>query len=540
MTHCLQELDDFELERLAGPAALERGVGYFLERRVRHLHTNPRGLNAEVAGSRRYQLWIHEEDDRLDWFCDCPAAEDGAFCKHLVAAVLTLRDDQSPSADTADNALLEALSECAPTQLAEWLLEAAQRDPELEQRLRLRLSASTPKSLEARLDDLLTPTGDLDYQGSLDYGEQLAMVADLLADHGHQDPNAGFLLCEQAVARGLAYYAHSDDSAGTIGDHLHELAVLHAEMAGRAASIGEDFPDRLFRLKTHDEWALFPLSAYWPRFDAAARERYAALVLDRFRAIGRHPKTETDAFSIRHLREELAEEQGDTDTLIELLKPGLPGFYAYQKLIDVCQRHGHIDDALTWAEQGVQAHPDHPALHRALAGLYRQRNRINDAIETLWQGFQYRVDLQLWDDLLDLAGPDEAIWYQKARAALLARAPQMESYEHAQLIAFFIHNNDPTAALPIAKAHPIDLNTLLHLADVVRADHPHQAAKLIKKATEHQLRDAVSQRYPFAVRLMKRVRRYAPTPDTDAWIADLRQRFARRPALMRRMDDAGL
>ena len=34
------------------------------------------------------ELWIEEGEPR--WSCTCPAAEDGSFCKHCVAAALTV------------------------------------------------------------------------------------------------------------------------------------------------------------------------------------------------------------------------------------------------------------------------------------------------------------------------------------------------------------------------------------------------------------------------------------------------------------------
>jgi uncharacterized Zn finger protein len=38
-------------------------------------------------------------DDHWQWNCSCPAADDGAFCKHLVAALLTARKEVTDADD---------------------------------------------------------------------------------------------------------------------------------------------------------------------------------------------------------------------------------------------------------------------------------------------------------------------------------------------------------------------------------------------------------------------------------------------------------
>ena len=54
-------------------------------------------------------LWL--EDDEPMWGCSCPAAEDGSFCKHCVAAARTLTDGNTDlDARPADDAPVAPVS----------------------------------------------------------------------------------------------------------------------------------------------------------------------------------------------------------------------------------------------------------------------------------------------------------------------------------------------------------------------------------------------------------------------------------------------
>src|SRR5579871_982996 len=104
-------LNDQELLQLAGNAAFARGRAYCAEDRV-HLveHTSER-LSGKVEGTHRYEFWLKLESGKWRWSCSCPAADDGSFCKHLVAAALTSRGDNADgiSVKPARDDLLEFL-----------------------------------------------------------------------------------------------------------------------------------------------------------------------------------------------------------------------------------------------------------------------------------------------------------------------------------------------------------------------------------------------------------------------------------------------
>lgn len=80
-------LTDEALRTLAGTTAYERGIAYVESGKVVLLSHLDETLIASVAGTQLYQveMWIHA--GRLQYTCNCPAAAEGAFCKHCVAVL---------------------------------------------------------------------------------------------------------------------------------------------------------------------------------------------------------------------------------------------------------------------------------------------------------------------------------------------------------------------------------------------------------------------------------------------------------------------
>jgi uncharacterized Zn finger protein len=78
------------LKTLAGEVYFERGVAYYNAGNVVHLHADGDGVAARVQGNALipYLVRFWSEEQKLQWGCACPLGDEGAFCKHLVAAGL--------------------------------------------------------------------------------------------------------------------------------------------------------------------------------------------------------------------------------------------------------------------------------------------------------------------------------------------------------------------------------------------------------------------------------------------------------------------
>lgn len=119
------------LEAIGG-RTYRRGVQYADEGRVKQLEASRRRLRASVRGSRSVpyvvRFWLHQGS--LGYACDCPAAQDGALCKHCIAvAIAWLGTTFKPTQDESD----------AEDALLEEVVERARRDAGFRARLRVEL-----------------------------------------------------------------------------------------------------------------------------------------------------------------------------------------------------------------------------------------------------------------------------------------------------------------------------------------------------------------------------------------------------------------
>jgi uncharacterized Zn finger protein len=132
------------IERLAGERVHARGVRYFGDGRVVHEADGDDRVRAIVKGTVPYvvELWV--DSGGPAWSCSCPAAEDGAFCKHCVAVALTLEPEPEPggrprlrvvSDDTDDGDIERYVSGLPQETLAKIVLGQAQMDRRLYKRL---------------------------------------------------------------------------------------------------------------------------------------------------------------------------------------------------------------------------------------------------------------------------------------------------------------------------------------------------------------------------------------------------------------------
>jgi uncharacterized Zn finger protein len=79
------------LQEFAGSSIYQRGVAYWEDNLVQTFTSSAHLISAQVKGTESYdvELWIEQEGDELESFCDCLSFDEGDFCKHCVAVGLT-------------------------------------------------------------------------------------------------------------------------------------------------------------------------------------------------------------------------------------------------------------------------------------------------------------------------------------------------------------------------------------------------------------------------------------------------------------------
>ncbi|GEO64375.1 SWIM zinc finger family protein [Companilactobacillus nantensis] len=97
-------------ENLFQPQILERGYDYFDQGLVEDFKQTKTKITAKVFGSEVYDVKIKLRNGEIaDASCDCPYAQDGKYCKHMVA-VLVFTDNSSEAQGSAADVLVEKAS----------------------------------------------------------------------------------------------------------------------------------------------------------------------------------------------------------------------------------------------------------------------------------------------------------------------------------------------------------------------------------------------------------------------------------------------
>ncbi|GEM_PF-1114450 len=547
------ELDESALIERAGEGAFERGLSYYRNGHVTELHTRAGKASAIVMGTSIYGSSLWWQGERLVWDCDCPAAEEGDFCKHLVAVALAAGvGEQAPAQpDTlksaGDDDLLTALRAQSTETLASWLHELASNDPVLEQSLRARLSLVSPSALKEILRNALNTGGFLDYRRSMDFADQLDGPLALLEDILETEPAECAALCEYAVKRLLTVYGRADDSSGAIGEQTHRFAELHARAIRQSGKGGRKLATTLYKLKIKDEWGLFPLEAYWETLGDAGQRQYADKVEQDYAALPPATRDRAEAyrsgeFGVLRRREELAYQRGELDVLEELYGRSLPHGFGYVRIIEACRHFGYYDRARAWAEEGVRENPRDSRLLEMLAEEYERAGLHEQAMASLWEAFRRSPFGSRWQSLKAFAGDDWPAWREQALSFLAALETELADGRRniSDRLMLLMGDDEIDAAVQLAREQAAHPQLLQRLAEVCRDTHPGDAAAFLRRCVDVDIQPAESKRYPALVRLMKQARDLDPGADTETWLRRLREQYGRRPALMSRMDKAGL
>jgi tetratricopeptide (TPR) repeat protein len=550
-------LSDEELLQLAGAQALQRGRAYHRERRIVLARRDADWIEGEAAGSDLYELCLRRDGGEWVWDCTCPAADDGSFCKHLVAAVLTARDGdtaavgnsgepvpaprkrragQPASADDLETFLRAQSVE----RLAEWLLAFADEDATIEKRLRLFQAADSPAELKAALGRMLDASGFLDRRRSLAYARRLDAVVAQLEDAVRRDATSGRALCEYVIGRLLKIYGRSDDSAGSIGDQLHAIVAVHAQ-ACAAAPLGKAFAKALLALQQQDQWGLFPLTAYWEALGLAGQIEYGRRVVAEFEALpakGKAPDRWSPGVSANLRRaEDLARASGDFALLQRVLRRDLTNARQYGRVLESLLEFDRPREALAWAEQAVAKFPQDDDLRGALAECLASAGLESDAVEQAWQAFRLSPDPRNWNDLKRHAGAAWPTWRERALAEVAAREPAQQASLRAGLLD---HDGDFDGAVALASTHAIRPNLLESFARRLERGRPALAGAFYLRVAEVLQQSLDYGRYPELVRLLKRAAACLPAAEWQAVVAQVRVDHGRKTRLMTMLTDAGL
>jgi uncharacterized Zn finger protein len=568
---------------MADERSYERGLEYFKSGNVESVSQALNSITARVFGTRTYEVRFWVESDSLESSCTCPWAEDGNFCKHLVAVGLTWLEKGSSGAErsrkpgkrkkeaevTLDDvrAMLDALDK---EQLKEMIMTQAARDHALGERLVTRTALNMKGGRAAaalnrtlgnafRIGDFLPRDEVYDYAHRI--GDVLDAVEELLAK-GHaveviELAELGLENCESVLDQ-------IDDSDGDMGEIRERLEGLHLEACRAAKPDPDALARRLFDWEMKSNWDIFHQAALTYAdvlgpTGLAAYRKLAEALWARVPAVspGSNRDTDTDRrFRITSIMEALAEASGDIEELVAIKSRDLSAAYYFLEIAEIYHKARQHDKALDWAERGVRAFPKRTdsRLREFLANEYHRRKRHPEAMALIWNEF---ADAPQLDRCQLLKRHAERVnqwptWREDALAALREQIEQAKQKrqrreygywgraDHSELVRVFLWEGKVEEAWSEAQSGGCEDGLWMELAAKREKEHPADAITVYQRQVDRTINVKNNWAYSEAVRLLRRIQKLMSplgrSREFLEFVADIRVRHKPKRNLMKLLD----
>ena len=436
------------------------------------------------------------------------------------------------------------------------MLGLAQSDPEVRRALEIRQASRSgdtdaiAKELSALVTEALSFRGYVDYRRSFEVAADAEALLDELETYLAGNPDAVRPALLKALNRLLKITQQGDDSSGAMGSACQRSAELYARACREGNPDGKKLATWLAKFRANSPgWPQLELADFVDVFDDQALALYRREVdkLDRAQAgADRWARLEVDKMLL-----ELADHDGDVDRAVELLSRD--DSVAYGAIVDRLRAAGREDDAVAWIDRAVAAGRatghggaghDYWLSPHEVARTYRAHGRADDAFEVLRADFERHPGLGTYRQLLDHA-IEEDRWeadrrWALERAAELAAKPFVTG---APLIEIALGEGDLDAAWAAARAYGPG-HQWQALAKASAEARPLDAASLYREGIEKDLTHPNSPIYPDVAKrlaLMRDLHEKGGAPEVFAeYVAGLRGKYKRRPALMAALDRRGL
>lgn len=359
-------LFDTELDAVADSRSLQHGHRYANDRSVQQLKTTPAKITAVVYGSDVYQVRLGVRKGQLSYSCSCPVGREGSFCKHCVAVAICAM--QAPVAGEAEEVDIEMhLNGLDQAELVRLVLDAMDDDPEFARRVRLNAVRSTPTAshlfaFKEALDDAFRAGDYIDYRAAYDFSRGIEDVLDSIGQFLTAESAQTVIdLTEYAATKLNDAIQYVDDSDGYFGSISELIAELHHAACVEAKLEPSMLAERLFRLERHGgDLDTFHDSAvtYKTLLKKAGLRRLRELVEAEWAnvpALGDGDRHDYKRYRITHMMETIARLTGDVDDVVAVRAKNLSSPWAYVGIVEEFRNARRFTDALTWAQQGIDA-----------------------------------------------------------------------------------------------------------------------------------------------------------------------------------------
>lgn len=569
------------LEALAGGTAFRRGEEYFAAGAVGCLREVENQVSASVEGTETYQVELWDEDGELAADCSCPRAGDGYFCKHCVAVGLAWLSEQASVSLTADSGAKPVKAkrrdpwkdiphylDAQPSEtLIELLLDVAQRDDRLYQSLLLNAErtlggGNVERAFRRAIGDAVQIRGFIDWREVGTFAGNIDQVANSLAELLQPDSAAMLVeLAEYAIEKVENALDQVDDSNGEIGDTIYRLGELHLKACTMAKPDPAALAERLFRFETTLPFGLcsFDAATYRTPLGKKGLQRYRELAEAEWQKI--KPRADAKGYdahrsAITRIMERLAEASGNVDELVVIKAKDLSSSYRYLAIAEILSKAKRDDEALDWAERGLNAFPDRPHndLRDFLVRAYLKRKRNDEALQLTWIQFEEYPALESYKKLYEVAGK-LGIWTAQRERALawLDRTitneaastsrwkPKASMPNYTLRVSIALWEKDLDAAWTAVHQGICDRTLMVTLAGKLESARAEDAISLYRRVIPAIVGETKNSAYEEGVRLVRRIgglmKAQNRSREFGDYLAELRVQFKPKRNFIKLLDD---
>jgi len=529
------------VQALAGARSFERGQLYAASGRVGKRVGTDGSVTAKVAGTSSYKVKLWVEGGARYSECSCPVGVDGRFCKHAVAVALVATEAVSDTEASKDFSidLRDYLTSLGHSCLVDLVLERADADALFDARLRLLATGATHGPLPVAafreaVDRAFFTDGYVHYRDMYAYTsnihEVFTTLRELLED-GHAEEVIA--LAEQAIDRAEDALGYVDDSDGYMSGIAEDLQGLHLDACLSARPDPVALATTLFEreLNSGDLDVFHGAAASYAEVlgtpGLAEYRRRAQITWDALTALGPGDRGSFDSrrFQITSMMRTLAEVAGDVDAVVDVLARDQSSPYQFVLIAERLRDAGRYDDALAWAQKGLELFAcEDSRLVDAATREYHRAGRGADAVALAWRAYEERTTPAGYQRLCEqarLAG----VWEDSRERALTKLRAQVETEiaadsrkktgrrqswavcDASALVSVFLFEGDVDQAWSEAQTAGCSRVLWLELARLREQDHPSEVIPIWQSEVERAIDAKNNHAYAEAVATIARVRR---------------------------------
>ncbi len=360
------------------------------------------------------------------------------------------------------------------------------------------------------------------------------VVVDAIEAEAESNPSRELLkLIELSVGRVVKVILKSDDSSGMMGDVAHRLLAVHEQVAAAGAAEPKALARWMIKFGFDDQdfFTIDPV-VYAPALGDKGMAVYRKSVEERTA----QPRV---SFAVKNAIERLAILDGDVDAIVALFGQDLSSPYQYTRVAEAMLELSREDDALRWAERGIEVTSGWQVKHLydIAAGVHEAKGDPAAVLGVRLDHHQNMPSSSTYGVLRDAANAAGS-WgshVSEAREVLGRR-------DRGSLVDVLLADGEVEVAWSVAADDLDELgdDRLVRLAGAYEAVDPAASVEVYVRVVESILETTDRRAYRAAAKQLKNASRAAGAArlaaEHQTYLVGLREQHRRRPTLVAMLD----